>query len=160
MGGRVYRFLTADHERLDALLGAAAADSSRINPEPYELFRAGLLRHIAMEEKVLMPDIRRLLGPLPEVDQIRSDHAALAALLIPSPTHPIITTIRRVLDEHNPMEERPGGLYDAWERAAGEHVDECLARMLALPEVKVAPHANGPRVQESVANLLRARVRG
>ena len=45
--GALARFLLDDHRRLEALLDRAATD-----PAAYEAFREGLLRHIAMEEKV------------------------------------------------------------------------------------------------------------
>ena len=59
-----------------------------------------------------MPDARRRRNgePLAVAKQLRADHAALAGLLVPTPTHEIIATIRKVLLEHNPLEEGPGGL--------------------------------------------------
>jgi hypothetical protein len=127
----------------------------------YEQFRAGLLRHIGMEEKVLLPDARRRRNgePLPIAKQLRADHAALASLLVPTPTHEIVAAIRDVLEDHNPLEESPDGLYDTCERLAGADVETLLARLKAAPEVPVAPHFDGPRVHEHIANLLRARPR-
>src|SRR5690606_18715222 len=108
----ITRFLTADHARLDALLDAAT------NQEPHDLdayaeFRRGLLRHIGIEEKVLLPAAQRASGgtPLPVAARLRLDHGAIAALLVPTPNPVIVATLRHILAQHNPIEEGTGGLY-------------------------------------------------
>lgn len=53
--GPVYRFLADDHARLDVLLQRAFADPDQIDLHAYSEFRSGLLKHIAIEEKVLLP---------------------------------------------------------------------------------------------------------
>jgi hypothetical protein len=53
MPGPLYHFLAHDHARLDGLLQRAAADAGAINHDAYAAFRAGLLTHISMEEKIL-----------------------------------------------------------------------------------------------------------
>lgn len=159
MKGPIFTYLVRDHARLDALLQRATADSVVVDRSAYEEFRAGLLRHIAMEEKVLLPDARRRRGgaPLPLAPQLRADHAALASLLVPTPTHAIIDAIRGILEGHNLLEEAPDGVYATCEQLAGLEVDDLAARLQAVPEVRVAPHFDGPRVHEHIANLLRAR---
>lgn len=161
MRGPLYRFLEQDHARLDALLRRADAVPSTIDFDAFEAFRGGLLRHIAMEQKVLLPEARRLRGgqPLDIARQLRADHAALAGLLVPTPTHAIIATIRRVLAEHNPLEEDPGGLYEHCEELAGTEVDALVTRMRAMPQVPMAPHFDGPRAFAAIENLMRARLR-
>jgi len=64
MSGPLHTFLEAEHRRLDALLRESSAESG-IALEPYEAFREGLLRHIGMEEKTLIPAARRLRGGEP-----------------------------------------------------------------------------------------------
>jgi len=159
--GPIDRFLSQDHARLDELLRQALADPSTVDLAPYERFRAGLLRHISMEEKVLLPAARRLRGgePLPAAKQLRADHGALAALLVPTPTPAIIAAIRDVLAGHNPLEEGPDGVYAECERLLGPEAQSLLARIHEVPEVPLAAHVDGPRVHEHVANLLRARQR-
>ena len=49
--GPISRFLADDHRRLEALLDQAAAVNP-IDVAVFEQFRAGLLRHIGMEERV------------------------------------------------------------------------------------------------------------
>lgn len=158
-GGPIHEFLTRDHQRLDALLRQSIAEPAKIDMAPYEEFRRGLLRHIAMEEKVLIPEAKRVRGgEAPAVaKQLRADHSALAALLVPTPTHEIVRAIQDILEAHNPLEEDPGGLYDVCEELAGEGAGDLLARIEAVPEVPTAAHFDGPRVHEHIANLLRAR---
>ena len=88
--GPLSGFFADDHRRLEALLDRAAAGPGPIDPELFEQFRAGLLRHIAMEEKILLPAVQRARGgtPLPIARQLRLDHGAIAALLVPTPTRP------------------------------------------------------------------------
>ena len=118
--GPLHRFLQEDHRRLEDLL-RCSVDAEAVEVKAYELFRAGLLRHIAMEEKVLLPEARRLRGgeSLAVAKQLRADHAALASLLVPTPTKLILAAIREVLEEHNPLEEGPAGLYAVCEQLAG-----------------------------------------
>jgi hypothetical protein len=72
---------------------AAAVDCSAraVRPRRFAEFRAGLLRHIAMEEKVLLPDARLRRGePLPIAKQLLEDLALLASLMVPTPTHELV----------------------------------------------------------------------
>lgn len=156
--GPLYEFLQRDHWRLDQLLCRSDAMPA-IDHEAYESFRAGLLRHIAMEEKMLLPEARRLRGsePLAMAKLLRADHAALAALLVPTPTHDLIAKIRDVLVEHNPLEEDADGLYETCEQLAGDGIDALLARVHSMPQVPLARHFDGPRAFENIENLLRAR---
>lgn len=156
--GPICEFLESDHARLDALLQRSDA-GPELDLEAYASFREGLLRHIAMEEKVLLVEARRLRGgePLPLAKQLRADHALLAALLVPTPTHGLIAAVRRLLAEHNPLEEGPGGLYDVCEQIAGAQVESILARIRAMPEVPVARHCDHVRVFDSIERLMRAR---
>ncbi len=52
--------LERDHARLDQLLARAGRDLENIDMEAYSEFRRGLLKHIGMEEKILLPAIQRL----------------------------------------------------------------------------------------------------
>src|SRR5689334_14218899 len=139
--GPVHELLHRDHQRLAGLLDAA------LDSHSYQAFRAGLLRHIGMEEKILLPLAKRLSGgrPLPLARQMKLDHSALAALLVPTPTPEIVARIRALLEAHNVMEEAADGVYAQCERiAAGEL--ETLARELEhAPEVKLAAHCDTPR---------------
>ena len=61
--GPVATFLAADHDRLDGLLRRALQRPGEVDRESYDAFRAGLLRHIALEEKILLPAARTARQP-------------------------------------------------------------------------------------------------
>lgn len=156
--GPIREFLAGDHERLDALLRSASTPSGDIELASYEEFRAGLLRHIGIEEKILFPASRRARGgsPHPTVERLHRDHGALALLLVPTPTAAIVEEIRSILDAHNEIEEGPGGVYDDCDRLLGGELEAVLERLRAYPPVKVAPHFDGPGVSRSAEDALRA----
>ena len=156
MSGTLYRFFAEDHDRLDGLLRRSITEAGAIDRGVYAEFRAGLLKHISMEEKVLLPAAQRLRGgePLAMAATLRLDHSALAALLVPTPTRPILAALRAILGPHNAREEGPGGGYECCERLAGGEAEALLAQLRAAPEVPVAPHSDGPQVMAVVRRAL------
>jgi hypothetical protein len=152
--GPLGRRLAADHARLEALLDAATG------AEPYDLavyaeFRRGLLRHIGIEEKVLLPAAQQAAGAPPAVAaRLRLDHGALAALLVPTPTPAIVATLRHVLACHNPVEEGPEGFYAACDALLADRAAELVAAVEAYPEVPVSPHNDAPVVMPAVGRAL------
>ena len=156
MPGPLYRFLAEDHTRLDGLLQRAMTETGTIDRAIYAEFRAGLLKHIGIEEKILLPAAQRLRDgePLPIAATLRRHHSALAALLVPTPTPAIIAALRATLATHNALEEGPGGLYAGCEQLVGPEADALLARFKAAPEVPVAPHADGRQVMDTVRRAL------
>lgn len=157
MSPSIRAFLEEDHRRLDELLASAVAGET-IDSTAYAAFRAGLLRHIGMEEKILLPAAKRLRGgePLPEARLLRADHGALVAMLVPTPTPALVERIRAVLAQHNPLEEGGDGLYAACEQLAAGEAPALRAQLEAAPPVPVAPHFDGPRAFEAIDRLLRA----
>jgi hemerythrin HHE cation binding domain-containing protein len=156
MPGKIYRYLADDHERLDALLERAVADPENVDMSAYAQFRSGLLKHIGMEEKILLPAARRIRGgePLPVAAKLRLDHGALTALLVPSPTASVVAAIRAILKAHNPIEENPGGMYDQCEELAGDDAEQILRQLQRAPEVRVVPHVDSPFVMEATRRAL------
>jgi hemerythrin HHE cation binding domain-containing protein len=154
--GPIVRLLTADHERLDALLRRAFATPGEIDAGAYAAFRKGLLRHIGMEEKILLPAAQRARAgePLPRAAQLRLDHGALAALLVPSPTQAIGHAIRTILERHNAVEEGPDGVYAACERLAGPQAETLLAALMMAPDVPVSAHVDSPLVIQATRRAL------
>ena len=146
MPGAIEVFLTQDHVLLDRLLDRAQRDDRTVDAEAYAEFRRGLLRHIAMEEKVLLPFARAARGgePLPIAGALRKDHGAIARLLVPSPTAHLIDELRLLLGKHNAIEEGPEGLYATCDELAGAAADRLVARLRAQPQVPVARHYDGP----------------
>jgi len=161
MTGPLHCLLEDDHVRLDGLLRRSleGAGQASIDMASYEAFRAGLLRHIGMEEKILFKEAARVAGkPLAIAAQLRADHGALASLLVPTPTRDVLTAIRQILEEHNPLEEGAGGAYELCDQLLAGEADRVIARLRATPEVPLATHVDGPRVHEHIANLMRARL--
>jgi hypothetical protein len=160
-GGPLRRFFTADHRRLDALLRRAVEGRDPFDLAAFGAFRAGLLRHIGMEEKVLFAAAREARGgkPLPVAARLRVDHGAIAALLVPTPTRRLVDAIVSVLVPHNRREEEPGGIYDACDAALGTGAAERLvAELIQFPEPPLKPYNDGPEVLPHIRdNLERSR---
>jgi hypothetical protein len=62
MRGALHRFFAADHRRLETLIAQALQGEGPVEPSAFSAFRAGLLRHIGMEEKALFAAAREALG--------------------------------------------------------------------------------------------------
>jgi hypothetical protein len=156
MPGPIFQFLAADHARLDALLSGALAPG-QIERGAFDEFRAGLLRHIAIEEKILLPAAREARGgePLPQARRLRIDHGAIAALLVPTPTPEIAAEILKILGPHNVVEEGEGGVYETCDALLAQHSGAILDRMREYPRVKVARYQDGPRVCRTAEEALR-----
>ena len=149
-------FLVDDHRRLDGLLQAAVAHPGTVDDHAYAQFRAGLLRHIGMEEKILLPAAQRLRGgePLSLAAKLRLDHGALASLLMPTPTAAILATIQGILVDHNVLEEGVTGLYETCDALAGPEGVPILAALRAAPDVAVMPYNDSPAVMNAVRRAL------
>jgi Hemerythrin HHE cation binding domain len=154
--GPVKDFLVEDHRRLETLLQQAVANADHVDQGAYSQFRAGLLRHIGMEEKILLPAAQRFRGgePLPIASKLRLDHGAIASLLMPPPTAAIIATIHAVLKVHNTIEEGPGGLYETCDELADSESAQLLAKLQAAPELAVLPCSDSPAVMPAVQRAL------
>ncbi|HSE59582.1 MAG TPA: hemerythrin domain-containing protein [Nitrospiraceae bacterium] len=162
--GSISGFLTEDHRRLEQLLDLAGGQAGEIAPGPYEQFRAGLLRHIGMEEKILFPAIQRAqqdradspVAPslATSLGQLRLEHGALAALLMPSPTPAVLATIREILRRHDEIEESAGGPYAVGDRLLGQEAGRILAALRAAPAVTVMPHSDSPAVAATLHRAL------
>lgn len=154
--GPVERFLAADHRRLEALLGQATRVPGQIDPVPFAAFREGLLRHIGMEEKVLLPAATRARGgdPHPRAARLRLDHGAIAALLVPTPTPDLVATLRLVLETHDAVEEGPQGVYADCDCLLAVEVHALLDELRRYPPVRVAPHHDSPLAHEHIKDAL------
>ncbi len=154
--GPLARFLTDDHARIEALLRRAEAEPDKVGRDVYDAFRAGLLKHIDMEEKILLPAIqhRRCGEPLPVAARLRLDHGALASLLMLPPRPRVVSAIKTILAAHNKLEEGPDGLYAICETLLGTEVDDILDQLHTTSEVSAAPPSDSPGVLEAVHRVV------
>lgn len=143
--GPIERFMSEDHARLDALLHASVVGGG-IDAATYERFRAGLLRHIGMEEKILLPFAKEKRGgePLPIARALRTDHGSIAKLLVPTPTPALCETLRAELARHNALEEGDQGLYATCDALANGGSEDVVNALRAAPAVPTAKHYDGP----------------
>ena len=157
MPGPISQFLAEDHARLDALLAKAVAGPGGVDLTEFGAFREGLLRHIALEEKIVLPAATSARGgePLPQARRLRVDHGAIAALLVPTPTPEIAGELRKILGPHNEVEEGEGGVYELCDTLLSAGAPALLERMRAYPPVKVARYQDGPRVCRTAEEALR-----
>ena len=155
--GPLHGFFAADHDRLDGLLRRALAGAGPIDLEAFGAFRAGLLRHIGMEEKVLFAVAREARGgePLALAERLRVDHGAIAALLVPTPTRALVERLLSVLGPHNRREEEAGGVYAAADEAIGPAAAERLVEALRdFPEPPLKPYNDAPGVLKHIEENL------
>lgn len=153
--GDLYSFMAAEHAQLDELLDDAAGKRGAIDTGAYQRFRERLLRHIRIEERILLPMAERKRGEaLSIAARLRLDHGALAALLMLPPVDHAFRAIRAVLDAHNPLEEIESGVYDQCESLAGSEINELVARIAATPRVPVSSWVDSPRALAAAQRVL------
>lgn len=158
MSNTLSAYLLEDHARLDGLLRQSVADPAHFDRTAFQAFRAGLLRHIGIEEKLLLPAARRKNGgvPLALAQELRIEHAALASLLVPTPDAALVAELRELLQQHNPREEGPEGLYAICESLLGGEAEDLLAQARSMPVVRTAPHFDGAGVHRTADSALRS----
>ena len=156
MSGPLRDYLTNDHNVLDALLKFAIEQPGVIELDAYSDFRKRLLRHISIEEKIVLPAIERWQGgrKAPMQDRLHMDHGVIASLMVPPPTRSLIRTLQSIFTVHNPIEEDDGGLYDLFETLAGPETNKYLLLMKEAPEVRVLPHNDRPDLLEFAKQSL------
>ena len=152
----VTEFLLADHRRLHDLLARARAGDG-VDVEAYQELRQGLLRHIAIEERVLFPAVRRARGgePLPAAHALRVEHAALTSLLVPTPNAALCREIESLLTAHDAKEEGPHGVYAQCDAALSPQESIALGEKAAsYRAIPLAPHYDGPGTYRTAAAAL------
>ncbi len=138
--GALSDYFLADHKRLAGLLDRAA--DGGVNEKVFGEFRAGLFVHIAMEERCVLPAIVEAKGgrPLLTARRVRAEHRAIRALLVLPPSRGTVGMLRRVLLQHETLEDGPGGLYESCEAFLGPRADEVLDRCREFrPDPALAP---------------------
>lgn len=152
MPGPLHKFFAADHRRLDGILTCSMSEPDRIDLGSFGEFRAGLLKHIGMEEKVLFLAASRARGDwLPLFAKLRVDHGAIASLLVPTPSLAIVAEILAILSPHNQREEESGGTYDMCDEAVGpREAERLLEELKTFPEIPLKGYNDAPIVREHI----------
>jgi len=155
--------LEEDHRQIDALLRRATSGPS-IDREAFETMRGRLLRHIGIEEKIVLPAARAAQGgrPLEHTPTTRVEHGAIASLLVPTPDLLLAHELRALLSQHDDLEERAGGIYDACDALLVDRVDELTALAQAYPPVPTARPFDGQNTVRTMQGALESasRIRG
>lgn len=150
------QFLTDDHRRLDALLDRTGNCASAEELAAYDAFRRGILKHIGIEEKIMLTAAAKARGaPLEQAARLRLDHGAIVSLLMPTPTPAVIRAIRTILAQHNPIEEGDDGVYDLCDRLTAAAHEDLMATVAAAPEVPTNPNATTSRILDVARNAMR-----
>lgn len=154
--GALHTILAEDHRRLEALLLQTKSEIEGGSFTVFDEFRRGLLRHISVEEKVLLPAAKRLRGgeALPIAERLRLDHGAIAALLVPPPSRLTVSALFAILDKHNVLEEGPGGFYEAVEELSGPDMQALVDAFTTAGTVPLSPNINNPNVLEATRRAL------
>ncbi|MCO6462072.1 MAG: hemerythrin domain-containing protein [Saprospiraceae bacterium] len=141
MNKTLYDFFTTDHRRIEDILDRATAVEGEIDHDLYHQFRTGLLKHIKMEEKVLFPAAQKANGgnPLPLAAKLRLDHGALTSLMVVPPDPGVLRVIRHILELHDELEEKQGGMYEACESLTEGDIAFLLEQLKNVTEVPVHP---------------------
>jgi len=153
----IKQYLESDHARIEDALRRASMTGDAVDPTAYLEFRGALLRHIGMEEKILLPLARFANAgkPVLGAEQLHLDHGALAALLVPAPTRAIVRAIRSILEKHNEIEEGPAGTYAECEQLFRADATGILRRLKATPPVAMAPYSDSPIAMDSLRLALK-----
>lgn len=152
---RITDYLLEDHRAIEALL--ARATGTAFDLDAFTEMRKRLLRHIAVEEKVLFPAVlARAPDALPDAKQLKIEHAAIGSLLVPTPDLALATEIATILAVHDDREESAGGVYERCERALGDTSSEVLARARAVPPVRASAYLDRPGLRRTASEALAA----
>jgi hypothetical protein len=138
--------MVEDHVQIDRWLDRSERPDGSIDADAYTRFRHDLLRHIGMEEKVLLPHARSMRAgrPWPLADSLHADHGEIARLLVRTPTPSVVAALRELLGKHNALEEGSDGLYAECDALAGEEAPAIVERLRAQPAVPLAKYYDGP----------------
>ncbi len=153
--GPIALSMSQDHSKLDELLEKALKTREGILSAPFWAFREGLLRHIGIEETILLPS---LINPSDEVkslaQQLRLEHGALTNLLVPEPTREIVKALQIILAPHNVREESAGGFYSFVDALPDTRVKDLLRRISEAPYPPLRPYSKRPQALEAAKRAM------
>jgi hypothetical protein len=147
----VHRYFTNDHRRLEFLLHRAFNSGDKIDQAAYDEFRSGLLKHIALEEKILIPALGETESgkPYPPAAQLRLEHGAIASLLVLPPSIPVRNALFGILQHHNKREESEHGLYIDCDCLLSKSVEAMMERVKMAADVPLRPYNDSPLAHDA-----------
>ncbi|MCU0701650.1 MAG: hemerythrin domain-containing protein [Myxococcaceae bacterium] len=155
--GRISAVLTAMHDELRRDLDACLLAEGGVDVERFDTYRHALLRHISLEEQVLMPALIAARGRPPDFrNGLRKDHAGIAALCVPMPEREWLENLKDLLDEHYRIEEEPGGFLDQCDEALAARAETVLAAIARHPTPALAPFKRGRPVRDQLRSVMLA----
>lgn len=128
MSDAITELLAAEHRQIAEWQAQARAGDA----ESYQKFRGALLRHIGIEEKILILELRAVGIEPPMAAQLKIDHSAFVGLLVPPPDDQIFDRISELSRLHDPLEEGEEGLYPLADRHL-KNIPEILERIAQAP---------------------------
>lgn len=137
---QVSDILEKQHRCIEQLFLTATSDPDIVDTTGYDQFRATILRHIAIEENVVLPLLRKHLpGGFPMELQLRMEHDAIAALCVLPPKSTVIFSLQGLIIRHNRLEEAHGTLYDLLDDCARREEEAEVCRQLTDFQQTVPP---------------------
>jgi hypothetical protein len=156
MNGEIHKYFAEDHRRLKKLLESAFAQDGKINDSDYSEFRSGLLKHIALEEKILLPAIQKANdgAHYPSAAQFRLEHGAIAALMVLPPSISVKNVLLGILEHHNKREELIPGLYHDCDSALVKSLEPIMQNVRNYPDVPLMPYNNSQLAQDAARRAV------
>ncbi len=156
---RLTDVLLREHRELLAMITACTRREGEVDLHAFDQYRLRQLRHVAIEEKVLLPALaeRTPLGPAFQ-NGLRKDHETIVVLCVTAPDPDFVHDLQEFIAWHQRVEEQPGGLFELYQRHVGDDrgVDKALAQ---LPAIALPSFATGAGVSLVVQQTLR-QIRG
>ncbi len=156
---RLTDVLLREHRELLAMIAACTPRDGEVDLQAFDRYRLRQLRHVAIEEKVLLPVLagRASLSPAFQ-NGLRKDHEAIVVLCVTAPDPDFVHDLQEFISWHQRVEEQPGGLFDLYDQQVGDDrgVDKALAQ---LPAIALPSFATGAGVSVVVQQTLR-QIRG
>jgi hypothetical protein len=147
--------LKREHAELLRLLRATMGAEGVVNLPCFDEFRHLAVLHIVIEEKLLLPALRRRLKSPPVFQNgLRKDHAAIVAHCLPMPDAEWLKDLDDLLAYHQGLEEAPGGLFSLYDQHVG-HDPEVAKAMAALPRIELPPFQSGPSLGWRLRDILK-----
>jgi hypothetical protein len=148
------RAMESDHRRIEESLSRALKGPT-LDEGCYREFREVLLRHIGIEERVLLCGLKAARIDFAQAKAIHREHAAMGALLAAVPDTSLARELERLLVGHIDLEESPEGLFALCRSGLSAQV--LVVEAHAYPAVKPAPWSHArwmPRTVEAALALV------